>query len=127
MNQQEIRDAIEWSEQRQKLLGKAIGYMSFENLHAASIVYDSLQEMQDELAIEKIILTALRAQIEPGWIKVSDKEPRTGETVLFWTTYNEVRMGHYDGACWLTLSLVRFPRSVVTHWRELPEPPRGDA
>lgn len=61
-----------------------------------------------------------------SWISVKDSLPDTIRTVIIYTKLGGVRCGWYnpDLHAWLDLygTIIR----PVTHWRELPDPPRMD-
>ena len=51
------------------------------------------------------------------WISVKDRLPDVGKFVLIYNEINGVRLDYHDGAT--------FGYYDVTHWMQLPEPPKG--
>lgn len=74
------------------------------------------------------ILAALRAQIEPGWIKVSDcNKPDNGKVGLIRLVNAKYPIiGYYSKTygCITSLSGGQYPLLLATHFHELPEPPK---
>ena len=109
MNEQEIRDAI--IEKCYKDLFDAIGYAeAMDNSPDHKQALDTLKEY------------ALRAQIEPGWIKVCDRLPKIGVTCLGHTKTGRVMSVYVDkdGYWWST----GIGGASVTHWMPLPPAPK---
>ena len=72
------------------------------------------------------------------WIKTTNKEPQVGQQVITYHRLNRIDMLTFDGenfnfpiTCpidedgkpigWLS----SYPKEVITHWKELPDRPRG--
>ena len=108
MNQQEIRDAIEY----------------FERLKRYAAEYEK-EYPESKQAPEKIDLaiTALRAQIEPGWIKVSEPPKAYGEYLVFVKFCKGAKQTRIDVAEWYDEWKINYDWTV-THWMPLPEPPK---
>lgn len=112
--EQEIRDAIEWLETERSDRFEYYPDMKQDELGRC---YKAL-----DLAI-----TALRAQIEPGWIKVSDRLPDYESDKDRQTSYL-VYYPNDQEVCYYRKN--RFVDSYgetvddVTHWMPLPEPPK---
>ena len=60
------------------------------------------------------------------WIPVSERLPENGNTLLFLTKYDGVRMGHLMVDGWQTNNYINFSRTAVTHWMPLPQPPEQE-
>ena len=113
MNQQEIRDAIDY----------------FERLKVYAAEYEK-EYPESKQAPEKIDLAiaALRTQIEPGWTKVSDNtKPENGMVCLIKLANAKYPIiGYYSKTygCITSLSGGQYPVSLATHYHLLPEPPK---
>ena len=62
-----------------------------------------------------------------GWISVEDRLPEEGEMVLMFSKFKNYHMGWYDKKqCKFYSEGYSVKQGMVTHWRPLPEPPKGD-
>lgn len=59
-----------------------------------------------------------------GWISVKDKLPDMFRIVIIYTKWGCVRSGWYNPQLQVWLSIYGIEIKSVTHWRELPYPPR---
>lgn len=59
-----------------------------------------------------------------GWISVKDNLPDTIRTVMMYTNWGGVCCGWYNPELQVWLDLYGTTIRPVTHWRELPDPPR---
>lgn len=59
------------------------------------------------------------------WISVEDRLPELGERVLVWLPYVATE-AYRKGDCWVrhNSNLEDYMGAKVTHWMQLPEPPR---
>ena len=116
MNQQEIRDAIDY----------------FERLKVYAAEYEK-EYPESKQAPEKIDLAiaALRTQIEPGWIKVSDPPKTTGTYLVVYEAKPESwshtgpELALWDGVRWGCDWDCGDFNDYVTHWMPLPCPPNS--
>ena len=58
------------------------------------------------------------------WIPVSERLPVNSNLIMFYTKYDGMRMGRFNGDDWNTVCNVKFSKMAVTHWMPLPEPPQ---
>lgn len=59
-----------------------------------------------------------------GWISVKDNLPNTVKDVIICTKWGGVCCGWYNSELQVWLDLDGTTIRNVTHWRELPDPPR---
>ena len=62
------------------------------------------------------------------WISVKDRLPEHGDVVVVWHTYMEypfVCQWDERSDCWIDDKWT-FGRNTITHWRYLPQPPKGE-
>lgn len=60
------------------------------------------------------------------WFEVALNEfPVAGKRVLLWTKNHGLITGSWNGKEWESSYGVEFGDKTVTHWRELPEPPKS--
>lgn len=59
-----------------------------------------------------------------GWISVKDNLPDTVRDVIIYTKWGGVCCGWYNPELQVWLDLYGTTIRSVTHWRELPDPPR---
>ena len=71
-------------------------------------------------AIEEAIQLLERTR----WIPVSERLPVNSNLIMFYTKYDGMRMGRFNGDDWNTVCNVKFSKMAVTHWMPLPEPPK---
>ncbi|MDX3956701.1 DUF551 domain-containing protein [Pasteurella multocida] len=57
-----------------------------------------------------------------GWISVKDRLPSEREDILICTNRGEIKIAWRDDVFFM--SLLTYHLSLVTHWRELPPPPK---
>lgn len=62
--------------------------------------------------------------VQDGWINVSDRLPDTDRNVIMYTDLGGMRCGWYNLGLQIWLDLYGTIITTVTHWRELPDPPR---
>lgn len=70
-------------------------------------------------AIEEAIQLLERTR----WIPVSERLPVNSNLIMFYTKYDGMRMGRFNGDDWNTVCNVKFSKMAVTHWMPLPKPP----
>ena len=107
--QQEIRDAIE----------------QLEKPYATVSFHGDAERVIISMDTADLAIAALRAQIEPGWIKVSERLPDLDQGVIIWAGYRDIAWIDWDTSKW-TNGRDWFMYRQVTHWMPLPEPPRLD-
>jgi hypothetical protein len=75
------------------------------------------------------IINQVEAEYNNGWIRVDDRLPEPYKCVLVLEEngeihlcryHNESKRFYYDGSDW------DIKLGCVTHWRELPQPPKGE-
>lgn len=59
-----------------------------------------------------------------GWVEMPSRRPMEHQTVLIWTKTHGCVTGVWHGGFWSTEYGLRIENRDVTHWRELPEPPK---
>jgi len=59
-----------------------------------------------------------------GWISVKDNLPDTVRTVIIYTKWRGVWCGWYNSELQAWIDIYGTTIKPVTHWRELPDPPR---
>lgn len=63
-----------------------------------------------------------------GWISVNDNLPDSPRQVLIYTDFGGRYVGCYNGDAWFSYGFNTGEEGsrdlVVTHWQELPDPPR---
>lgn len=59
-----------------------------------------------------------------GWISVKDRLPDTGRDIIMCLETREVCCGWYSQALRIWHDMNATAIESVTHWRELPDPPR---
>lgn len=59
-----------------------------------------------------------------GWISVNDRLPDTDLDVIICTKCGSVRFGWYNPELQVWFDIYGITIKSVTHWRELPDPPR---
>lgn len=62
--------------------------------------------------------------VPEDWISVKDNLPDTVRDVIIYTKWGGVRCGWYNPELQVWLDLYGTTIRPVTHWRELPDPPR---
>ena len=106
--QQEIREAIE----------------QLEKPYATVSFHGDAERVIISMDTADLAITALRAQLEPVWIKVSDP-PKDSRSVLIYSISGGVAEGCYDP---LFDKWVQFRWSAkdikITHWMPLPSAPK---
>lgn len=80
---------------------------------------------------EQLTARAEKAEAENRWIPVSERLPEPGERVLICFDGGFVCEGYHKGLAWDRYNnplgtIEEWMGSNVTHWRPLPEPPKGD-
>ena len=66
-------------------------------------------------------------EINDGWISVEDEMPKLGQRVMAFCRAGILTFLRYDGEVWFEMSSRNeYLLSFVTHWRPLPEPPKGE-
>ena len=131
MSEKEIRDAIEdanlmFHDQAREI--ERLKYARFADSNDLELARIHLNTLH-------LAITALRAQIEPGWIKVSPESmPREGQKVEIRRTsdyYTAIyRPSENQFIPWELLddsgrkTMLWRRREVVDEWRSLPEPPK---
>lgn len=59
-----------------------------------------------------------------GWISVKDRTPDTNRDIIMYVEEKGVCCGWYSPALRVWFNMTAIAIESVTHWRELPEPPR---
>ena len=77
---------------------------------------------EDALALS--IKKRIAAEEKLHWIPVSERLPVNSNLIMFYTKYDGMRMGRFNGDDWNTVCNVKFSKMAVTHWMPLPEPPQ---
>lgn len=78
-----------------------------------------------ESEVIRVPLAVCKICGEPdGWISVKDNLPDTIRTVIMYTEWGGVCCGWYNPELQVWLDLYGTSIRPVTHWRELPDPPR---
>ena len=83
----------------------------------------------DESKVIRVPLAKCKICAVPsGWISVNDNLPDSPRQILVYTDFGGIYVGCYDGDTWFSYGFNTGEEDsydlVVTHWRELPEPPR---
>lgn len=68
--------------------------------------------------------TGMTSYHQHGWISVRDRLPDTGLDVIICTKWGDVHCGWYNPELQVWLDIDGTTIKHVTHWRELPDPPR---
>lgn len=119
--EQEIRDAIRRCEEANQYYREDKGnYKAHYGGNLPSWIETLIKD-------NTLAITALRAQIEPGWIKVSERLPDSEKEVLVWSPRykNQYLVSRIDGR-WIPFGSGRALYDTVTHWMPLPEPPSSN-
>ena len=64
--------------------------------------------------------------VPDGWIRVKDNLPDTVKSVMIYTKWGSVRRGWYSPELQVWFNMYGTTIKSVTHWRELPDPPRTE-
>lgn len=74
--------------------------------------------------INTAVKHAIEALERTRWIPVSERLPVNSNLIMFYTKYDGMRMGRFNGDDWNTVCNVKFSKMAVTHWMPLPNPPQ---
>lgn len=88
-----------------------------QQLNSAKIGWDTYKRYSAELADR-----AEKAEAENRWIPVSEKPPGNGYALAYCSSGNRTSTFFWNGKS-KDLEELGY---VVTHWRPLPEPPKGE-
>lgn len=78
-----------------------------------------------ESEVIRVPLAVCKICGEPdGWISVKDNLPDAVRTVIIYTKCGDVRYGWYNPKLQVWFDIYGIAIKSVTHWRELPDPPR---
>ena len=78
----------------------------------------------DRFSIFEWFKSKLQAESKDEWISVDERLPEEDKYVLVCFNGKHIFTGTYNNGQWLDSDGFKFIDGTITHWRELPEPPK---